>query len=374
MIGDDVGQIKVFTNMEGSNDLTRIKSFFAHTGESSRVNRIKQSPFVESSQYVATSSNDVKIWDTSANWTLIGDYSHGLWVYAMDWIDKDSIASCGAFESQIQIWNIYTGVIINQNINFNDDDIVITLKLLTNKIHLALGFYSGDIIIYAISDGSQVGQTLQGHSNIIYDFVQLDAFTLASSSEDSSVRIWDLQNYTSKFNLKGHSDRAFGLKQVSSSILASGSWDFTIKLWNTTTGTVIRTLSSHTDKIRWNVDLLNNGRTLISGSLDKSIKLWNWSSGECLSTTQTGSRIRSLIVLSSSSSYSTSSISTEITTESISLRTPPPNQSHKHRQLNQRRRRQRTQRRCLGPRRRSLGQRRRRLWQRRRCRGRRHRV
>ena len=116
MIGDEAGQIKVFTNMEESNDLMETKSFLAHNDW---VNRIKQSPFVESSQYVATSSYDytVKIWDTSANWTLIGNYTHGSSVNAMDWIDKDTIASCGEYETQIQIWNIYTGVIINQNIN-----------------------------------------------------------------------------------------------------------------------------------------------------------------------------------------------------------------------------------------------------------------
>ena len=120
---------------------------------------------------------------------------------------------------------------------------------------------------------------------------------MASSSNDNTVRIWNLTTNTCKFILTGHTYGVFGLKQITPNILASGSWDTTIKLWDITSGHLIRTLTGHTDYIQWSVDLLNS-QTLVSGSGDESIKLWNWSTGECLSTIQTpDSSIYSLAVI-----------------------------------------------------------------------------
>jgi WD40 repeat protein len=300
VIGDSTGQMKVYSNIEGSNELTEAKSFKGHDG---RIHSIKQSPFVETRNYVATSSSDktVKVRDyTSEDWTLINTFTHSGIVYAMEWIDKDSIASCAEKETQIQIWNITTGAVINNEINTPSGSYVESLKILTNKIHLAVALaYPFDIRIYQISDGTQVGSPLQGHSSFVVDLFQLNTNTLISSSDDRSILIWDLTTHTSIFNLTGHDNRVVGLKQVTSSILASGSWDFTIKLWNTTTGNEIRTLANHTGSIYWSVDLLNP-QTLISGSYDQSIKLWDWTTGECLSTTNTTLKIRSLTVLNNS--------------------------------------------------------------------------
>jgi len=120
---------------------------------------------------------------------------------------------------------------------------------------------------------------------------------LASSSDDQTVRIWNLTTNTCKFNLTGHTSPVYGLKQITPNILASGSFDRTIKLWDTTSGQLIRTLTGHTRVIYCSVDLLNS-QTLVSGSEDQTIKLWNWSTGECLSTIQTtGSRIYALAVI-----------------------------------------------------------------------------
>jgi WD40 repeat protein len=303
--------------------LSLINSFQAH---SNYFNRIKQSPFYKNTNtnYVATCFYDVKIWDVSSslNWTLTTTFSqHSSVVYALEWLDKDTLASAGWTDKTIKLWSPPTGQ-TKRTIQTNQE--VYSLTKLNTNIHLAAGLGNpSDINIYNINDGSLVS-SLKGHTSAVFDLVQISADLLASSSYDRTVRIWNLTTNTCKFILYGHTDSVDGLKQITSNILASGSRDKTIKLWDTTTGEEIRTLRGHTDYILWSVDLLNS-QTLVSGSMDNTIKLWNWSTGECLSTIQTNSYILSLAVIDQQQTHtttttpsSTSTITTTTTTTTVS--------------------------------------------------------
>ncbi len=287
MIGNVNGQIQIYN----FSSLSFVNSFQAH---SSKINRIKQSPF--NTNYVATCSDDrtVKIWNvtSSFDWTLITTYrQHSSCVEALEWLDNDTLAS-GSTDRTIKLWSATTGQ-TKRTIQTNQS--VMSLKLLNTNIHLAAGLRWGDINIYNLNDGNLVS-SLKGHTSLVYDLVQISADLLASSSYDETVRIWNLTTNTCKFILKGHTDRVYGLKQITPCILASGSWDETIKLWDTATGELIRTLTGHTSWIGFSVDLLNS-QIFVSGSQDQTIKLWNWSTGKCFSTIQTDFDIRSLAVV-----------------------------------------------------------------------------
>jgi WD40 repeat protein len=295
VIGDSNGQIQIYN----SSPLSLVNSFQAH---SNYIRRIKQSPFNTNTNtnYVATCSLDktVKIWNVSSSfdWTLIRTYSqHSSQVYALEWLDNDTLASAGYSDRTIKLWSIATG---QTKRTIKTNQWVFSLTMLNTNIHLAAGldYPNYDINIFNINDGNLVS-SLKGHTDGVMDLVQISDNLLASSSSDETVRIWNLTTNTCKFILTGHTNEVRGLKQITSNILASGSWDRTIKLWDITSGQLLRTLTGHTDGIEWSVDLLNS-QTLVSGSVDGTIKLWNWSTGECLSTIQTtGSNIISLAVI-----------------------------------------------------------------------------
>ncbi|MGI2909791.1 WD40 repeat domain-containing protein, partial [Hassallia sp. VBCCA 56010] len=61
--------------------------------------------------------------------------------------------------------------------------------------------------------------------------------------------------------------------------LASGSDDNTIKLWDVATGKLSQTLTGHSNSVR-SVAFSPDGKTLASGSDDNTIKLWDVATGK----------------------------------------------------------------------------------------------
>ena len=135
--------------------------------------------------------------------------------------------------------------------------------------------------------GSGLLYTLTGHEAEVNSVaISPDGYTLASASEDCTIKLWNLQSGKLIHTLTGHTD---AVKSVAISpdgkILASGSADFDIKLWslNTNKPQVISTMTGHDNWVRA-IAISPNSQILASGSQDKTIKLWHLQTGELLST------------------------------------------------------------------------------------------
>nr|WP_317110658.1 hypothetical protein [Chroococcidiopsis sp. SAG 2025] len=68
-----------------------------------------------------------------------------------------------------------------------------------------------------------------------------------------------------------------------SQTLASSSQDCTLKLWDVSTGECLKTLPGHTAWV-WSVAWSRDNQTLASGSEDETIRLWDVKTGECVKT------------------------------------------------------------------------------------------
>lgn len=128
----------------------------------------------------------------------------------------------------------------------------------------------------------------KGHQENILDAVRVwsvefspDGETIATSSFDNTVKIWDWKNRRELQNLKGHDDLSRATAFSSDGKLIATGGDGQIKLWDTSTGDLKAELGEKYENAYDNLILSMkfSGRMLISGS-SKSISFWNIDSGK----------------------------------------------------------------------------------------------
>jgi WD40 repeat protein len=149
---------------------------------------------------------------------------------------------------------------------------------------LASGSDDNSIKLWDVKTGNLL-QTLFGHFDWVLSVAYSpDSQTLASGSRDNTIKLWDVKTGNLLQTLSGHS---YWVSSVAYSpdgqTLASGSDDKTIKIWDVKTGNLLQTLSGYSDSV-YSVAYSPDGQTLASGSDDKTIKIWDVKTGNLLQT------------------------------------------------------------------------------------------
>jgi hypothetical protein len=98
--------------------------------------------------------------------------------------------------------------------------------------------------------------------------------TLASASDDKTVKVWDGATGQEVLTLKGHTGPVASVAfSPDGKRLASASFDKTVKVWDAVTGQETLTLQGHTDAVL-SVGFSPDGQRLASASGDKTVKVW----------------------------------------------------------------------------------------------------
>ncbi|XP_065175564.1 transcription initiation factor TFIID subunit 5-like [Sycon ciliatum] len=124
---------------------------------------------------------------------------------------------------------------------------------------------------------------LLGHSGPVYStsFSPFNSMLL-SSAQDGTIRLWDLNTYTTAVSFHGHVlpvwDVDFG---PTGYYFASASQDRTARLWATDQPLPLRIFAEHVSDVSC-VRFHPNGNYIATGSYDRTIRLWDVLTGTCV--------------------------------------------------------------------------------------------
>ncbi|MBW4578917.1 MAG: NACHT domain-containing protein [Tildeniella nuda ZEHNDER 1965/U140] len=271
-------------------------------------------------------SPDNRVFASSANGTIhlwdvqTGDCIHTLQgytsrVFSLAFNPAGTHLASGNEDSHVRIWNVATGAL------------TAVLSAHTDEVHsvafspdgrlLASGSYDRTVKLWDVSQlGSQQSAvshqpsaisrqtgnsplssplspypsllTLIGHTDWVWSIAfSPDGKTLASSSSDRTIKLWDVQTQQCYKTLLGHAAAVRSIafaastgKDPTSACLVSGSDDRTVRLWNEN-GDCLRMLQGHTSWISA-VAFSPKGGLLASGSEDQSVRLWDSGTNQCV--------------------------------------------------------------------------------------------
>ncbi len=134
-----------------------------------------------------------------------------------------------------------------------------------------------------LPSGVKLLRTLRGHTGVIGRIAwSLDGRTVASPSNDGTIRLWDPETGVCKHTLSGHKEMPWSVTFDSGGQkLASAGTDGIIMLWSTKDGQWLRNMGTHS-RGAWTVVFDHSSGTLFSGGNDAKVKAWDPSNGKLL--------------------------------------------------------------------------------------------
>lgn len=141
----------------------------------------------------------------------------------------------------------------------------------------------GSVVVVYSMQSNAVEARLEGHTDIVYNTMQLADGRVCSCSNDKSIRVWDLSTGKAELTLLGHARSVSCVAQLRDGRLCSSSFDRTVRVWDLSDGLCVLALTV-TDTVALrppsSIVELRDGRLAI-GYYKAGISIWNLHSGEC---------------------------------------------------------------------------------------------
>ncbi len=145
--------------------------------------------------------------------------------------------------------------------------------------HVLTSSDDGTIKIWDVNDG-QVLKTLKGHTAaVLHAAYSRDGARIVSSSRDGTARVWDASTGEQLHVLKGHELAVtFATFSADGTRIATAGEDATARIWDAESGQELLRCAGHTAPVLC-VAFTPDGTRLLSGSADHTAKLWDAAQG-----------------------------------------------------------------------------------------------
>jgi WD40 repeat protein/outer membrane protein assembly factor BamD (BamD/ComL family) len=229
--------------------------------------------FSPDGRLLVSGGNDgsVKIWDVKTG-QMLNSQNSGQRILDLAFSADGRLFTSRHNDQTIKIWDI-TSVRIIQNLSGN------IMAFSPDGQYFALGSTDFSVKLGMVP-GGRIVQSMLGHSNAITRiFFSPDQRCLASVSQDSTIKIWDVAAHHILYTLDGY-NAAFS---PDGQLLASVSSDSTVKLQETVTHQLIHVFSGQ--KVGVNSMLFSpDGQLLALGYTDNAVKVFDAVTGQALHT------------------------------------------------------------------------------------------
>ena len=210
--------------------------------------------------------------------TLTG---HTNYVCAVVDVGSGRVAS-GGWDCVLRVWDVLSGKQLQQT-PAGEGAIFCAASLWCDRV--ATGQSTGEIRLWSLGGGGRAARVLRGHVDSVRSLAVMDVSTpqrlLASSSDDCSVRLWDVDARTCTAVLNGHTGWVRCLADLGGGRLLSGSDDRSLRVWKTATGACLAVVpNKHGDGDRgWNTAACALPGGAATGSRGGSVQRWKWDEG-----------------------------------------------------------------------------------------------
>jgi WD40 repeat protein len=276
--GSDDSQIRIWNGATGE----LLQTLSGHQG------RIRSLAFSPSGKLLASGSHDrtVKLWDVATSECLTTYDQHTDWVWSVIFDQDDQTLISAADDRTILRWNIATSTA--QALPELDTVWIWTIAAHPQLPLLAVTGVSQQIELRDNYSG-KITHILTGHQQRIRSIVfNASGTKLASSSDDLTIKLWDMEQQSCLQTFTGHKREIRAVIFIPASattpeLLVSASDDLTIRIWDIALGECLKILKGHSQGI-WSLCYSPALQTLFSCSQDETIKLWDLQASECTAT------------------------------------------------------------------------------------------
>jgi WD40 repeat protein len=246
---------------------------------------------------LASEGHTIMVYDVLEKRQLAALKGHSNWVTDVVFSPDDKHLASGSGDETVRIWNIPTGATdgATEVDSGSSDSLQSKLEGHWGPVN-SVAFSPVDCKLLASASGDQTVRiwniqdettktTLIGHSEAVNSVAfSPDGQLLASASDDGMVRLWSVEFGISYGVLEGHSSWIRAVSFSPDGQLASASDDRTIKIWDTEMGNIQRAHDEHSNSVTAVAFSPTKYQWYASASEDQTIKLWDRETGAVFAT------------------------------------------------------------------------------------------